>query len=118
MPETTRAWWRARRLRQLSTHECGHPKDVCEDTDKEWFPQLSVCRVTMETQAAQAAYERLHEKAQWHDGTFESWAENPSLKHPYHHSHGTKIWVAETDLGLGGDFLDAPSHSPDTAQDG
>lgn len=59
----------------------------------------------METQAAQARFERLHKDAPWHDGTFESWAEKPSRTHPYHHSHGTTIWVADTDLGLGGDFL-------------
>ena len=65
----------------------------------------------METQAAQAAYERLHEKAPWHDGTFESWAKDASSSHPYHLSHGTTIWVAETDLCLGGDFLSADSPS-------
>lgn len=63
----------------------------------------------METQAAEARFERLHEKAQWHDGTFESWAAEQSLSHPYHFSHGTTIWAAEADLNLGGDFLGADS---------
>lgn len=33
------------------------------------------------------------------------WAEERSDEFPYHYQHGTTIWVAETDLGLGGDFL-------------
>lgn len=111
MPETSRAWWRARHLRELTTHSCGHPREVCENLDLDLFPQLTVCRVTMEAQAAQATFERLHEKAPWHDGTFESWAAVPSSSHPYHFSHGTTIWAADTDLGHGGDFLSADSPS-------
>lgn len=111
LPETSRAWWRARHLREASTHACGHPREVCENPDKDWFPQLSVCHVSMETQAALARFERLHADAPWHDGTFESWAENPSLSHPYHFSHGVTVWVADTDLGLGGDFLTSTGRS-------
>lgn len=66
---------------------------------------MTVCYPEMQEQAARAKYERKHEKAPWHDGTFETWAAEPTKDTPYHFRHGTNIWVAETDLGLGGDFL-------------
>lgn len=59
----------------------------------------------MEQAAAQARWQALHEDLPWHDGSFKSWAKERSRSHPYHFSHGTSVWVAETDLGLGGDFL-------------
>lgn len=77
---------------------------MCGDAERLWYPQMTVCHVEMETEAAQAQYARLHEKRPWHDGTFADWAEEPSADHPYHYSHGTRIWVAEKDLGLGGEF--------------
>lgn len=67
-----------------------------------------MCHATREAQAARALFERLHEDAPWHDGTFESWAKEPSEQYPYHFNHGTKIWVAETDLGLGRGLFSAP----------
>lgn len=78
---------------------------MCSDPDKPWFPQLSVCYPTMQEQAANARFQRLHEARPWHDGTFTSWAEKPDEEHPYHFTHGTTVWVAETDHGYGGDFL-------------
>lgn len=59
----------------------------------------------MNEQAAQARWQRLHEAKPWHDGTFESWREKPDDEHPFHFSHGTNVWVAETDHGYGGEFL-------------
>lgn len=65
---------------------------------------MAVCRAEMETASAQAAYERLHEKRPWHDGTFTDWADAPSETHPFHHQHGIRIWVSTSDLMLGGHF--------------
>ena len=81
-----------------------HLHEVCGDAERLWFPQMVACRVEMETEAAQAAYRRLHEKRPWHDGTFTRWVEEPDEGHPYHFMHGIRIWVTETDHGLGGDF--------------
>lgn len=72
----------------------------------------------METEAARAQFERLHEKRPWHDGTFTDWAEKPSADHPYHFSHGIRIWVAETDHGFGGAFTtrENPFEDDDTGE--
>ena len=75
------------------------------DPERDWFPQMEVCYVTMAREAAQAKYARLHDEHQFHDGSFESWTEKPSVSHPYHRDHGVTIWVAGEDLGLGGEFL-------------
>lgn len=85
-------------------HACGHPRHVCADPKREWFPQLDVCYATREQQAAEAAYERLHEKRPWHNGDMSSWSEKPDAEHPYRYSHGVTIWAAETDHGHGGNF--------------
>lgn len=104
MPDSEREWWLTRHVRKEAEHTCGHPREVCADPDRDWFPQLSVCRVEMETAAAQARFDGLHEKRPWHDGTFTDWADKQTASHPYHFRHGTRVWAAETDLGLGGDF--------------
>lgn len=90
---------------------------MCADPDRLWFPQMTVCRVEMETSAAQAQFERLHEKRPWHDGTFTDWAEKPSDSHPYHHRFGTRIWVTETDLELGGNFTTRENPYEETGEE-
>ena len=59
----------------------------------------------MDLAAAERRYKTLHEKQPFHDGTFESWAKDPSLSHPYHFLDGVRIFVAETDLFPDDDFL-------------
>lgn len=63
----------------------------------------------MEAEAARERYRVLHEKRPWHDGTFTSWAEEQSPRHPYYFNHGVTIWAADEDLGNGGDFLSSGS---------
>lgn len=108
MPDSEREWWLARRAQRDDEHAPSgvppHSHDMCTDAERLWHPQMTVCRPEMETAAAQAAFDRLHEKRPWHDGTLTDWAEKPSESHPYHFQHGTRIWVTETDLGLGGAF--------------
>lgn len=109
LPATERDWWLERHHRRLVTHDCGHPREVCADPEREWFPQLEVCYPTMEREAAVAKYARRHEKLAYHDGTFpedmREWSEHPTAEKPYHFNHGVTIWAAGEDLGLGGDFL-------------
>lgn len=108
MPDSEKEWWLARRAQREAEHAppgvTPHPHEACADDERLWFPQMSTCRVEMETAAAEAAWARQHEKRPWHDGTFADWAEEPSESHPYHFQHGTRIWVTKTDLGLGGNF--------------
>lgn len=59
----------------------------------------------MEAAAANWRYDELHEKEPFHDGSFESWAKDRSLEHPYHFRDGVSIWVAPVDLTPDGTFL-------------
>lgn len=62
-----------------------------------FYAQRIVCYAEMERSAAQHAYAALHEKAQWHDGTFTSWVESRSESHPYRYDDGVTIFVADAD---------------------
>lgn len=59
----------------------------------------------MEQAAAEWRYDALHKAKPYHDGTFTSWAEERSLKHPYHARDGVSVWVAEADLTPHDHFL-------------
>ena len=78
--------------------DCGRPVTECTDSETVYTPFRRVCYPTMEREAADALYARLHEKQPYHDGTFTSWAEHRSASHPYHFHDGVKIGVAESDL--------------------
>jgi hypothetical protein len=77
------------------------PWSLCSDPQARFYPQREVCFATMEREAANAAYERLHEARKWHDGTFTRWAEHPSALFPYRFDFGVTVGVAETDLRPG-----------------
>lgn len=66
----------------------------------------------MEREAALAAYNDLHEDAQWHDGTFRSWTKKRDAEHPYRFDFGVKIGVAETDLAPWDKFTTERDASP------
>lgn len=66
----------------------------------------------MERAAAEAAYEKRHEKAPHHDGTFESWHKDRSTAFPYRYNEGVTIGVAETDLAPDDAFTTEASASP------
>lgn len=108
MSDSEKEWWLARRAALDSEHSAPgvapHPRESCGDAERPWYPQMTVCHAEMEVEAAREQYRRLHEKRPWHDGTFTDWAAEPTADHPYHYLHGVRIWVAETDLGLGGRF--------------
>jgi hypothetical protein len=106
LPENEQAIWRARFDREQATHkDCGNLHEDCSDPGKPWFPQLRVCYATRERLAAQRRFEKLHSKLPFHDGNFQRWAKDWSEYTPYHFMEGTTVWVAQTDLGQGGDFL-------------
>jgi hypothetical protein len=72
----------------------------------------------MEIEAAQARYADLHEKAPYHDGKFESWAEKRSPDHPYHFNEGVTIWVAQTDLAPHDHFLGGVDRCEECSESG
>lgn len=92
--------------------KCGRPASQCTDATTVWYPQRLVCFATMEQQAAEASYERLHEKAPWHDGTFTDWVEKPDRQHPYHFKFGVQVFAAEVDLDPGDSFTVDPKAQP------
>ena len=67
----------------------------------------------MERSAAQAKYAEMHEALPFHDGTFKSWSKERTASHPYHHSDGVTIWVAESDLTPHDHFLGGAKDCPD-----
>lgn len=112
LPESERDLWVARwEIGAEKCGSCGRPRVECGDKHRRFYPQRRVCFATMEREAAEARYRRLHEgenRAGWHDGTFTSWAKNADADHPYHFMHGVTIWVADQDLAPDDDFLSEP----------
>lgn len=67
----------------------------------------------MEREAAQAAVNALRgENAQWHDGTFTSWAKERSASHPYPAGEGESIAIADSDLAPWDKFTTERDASP------
>jgi hypothetical protein len=117
LPENEQAIWRRRFDReQGKCPHCGNQREDCSDPDKAWFPQLTVCYATRERQAAHRRFEALHSKLPFHDGDWGGWAKDQSVDAPYHFMEGSTVWVAATDLGLGGDFLGQGSDDDDFAE--
>ena len=105
-----RAYWVADW--ELGRQECsqhGGPASECSDAGKPWFPQMSVCYAAMETASARKRWELKYPK-EWHNGDFTSWSDEPDAGHPIHRDAGVNIWAAQSDLGIGGDFLTASPH--------
>jgi hypothetical protein len=67
---------------------------------------------------AQKRYELLHEKEPYHDGSFSSWAKEPSKTHPYHFSAGVRIFVAREDMAPHDNFLSDANASPHLRHEG
>lgn len=82
------------------------------DPDRLHYPFRRVCYVTMNQEAARAAYEALHEKRPYHDGTFTSWAERRGPSHPFHYNAGVSIGVADEDLTPWDEFTTKADASP------
>lgn len=89
---------------------------MCRDPERAWYPQRIVCYATMETDAARARWQRLHDDKPWHNGRFEGWSADPSTATPYFRDMGVTIWAAEVDLNPDDDFLgDVPVGAAVTA---
>ncbi|WP_370290238.1 hypothetical protein [Nocardioides sp.] len=113
LPDLERSLWIAEYEREQATcGECGRPIAECSDPEREWYPFRTVCFATQAQAAHQARYERLHEKAQWHNGIFTSWSERQTDEHPFHRDAGVRIGVAERDLHPWDDFTREPDASP------
>lgn len=66
----------------------------------------------MESAAANAKWGRLHEERPWHDGSFKSWAKEPSASHPYFKDWGVTIGVTDVDLRPDDTFLSREDCGP------
>lgn len=116
LPASEREWWIARHEKRAAEHSCGHPREVCADPKKPWYPQRTVCYPTMEREAAAAKYARLHSELKWHNGDFTSWAKDPDDSHPYSYEMGVTVWVAQQDYNPNDAFLSGESLSPNLAE--
>lgn len=83
----------------------GGPVGECEDDERDWFPQMSVCWPTAQLEAAKRRYASLHDKEPFTDGGGQ-WAEKPSLAFPFHFSDGVRFWLSPFDLNPDDDFLE------------
>lgn len=92
--------------------ECGLPRAVCGDHTATLYPYRAVCYASMERAAAIAAYEALHEKEPYHNGTFSDWSKDRDADHPYHYRDGVTFGVAETDRAPHDRFTTDPDASP------
>jgi hypothetical protein len=77
----------------------------CSDPQRIWYPQRSICFVSMENAAANARYDDKHRDKPYHDGQFKSWAKDRSPHHPYHARDGVTVWVHDEDLNPDDAFL-------------
>lgn len=66
----------------------------------------------MEREAAELAYEQIHDARPYHDGTFTSWAEEASRAHPYHFRSGVTVYVTAEDHAPWDEFTTRESASP------
>lgn len=85
--------------------QCGGDRKVCEDPDREWFAQFTVCEVTMAREGAVALYGQLHEEMPYHDGWRTSWSKTRTRSHPFHWSDGLAVGVSSTDTDPDGEWL-------------
>lgn len=79
------------------------------------YPQREICYATMERDAANARYARLHSDRPWHNGRFQGWSKEPSTAAPYKYDMGVTIGVSDTDLRPDDKFLTEESASPQPA---
>lgn len=92
-------WWIAKHERDRSKcPKCGSPAGECNDPQKPWYPQRTICERTAEERRAERLYDRLHEKEPFHDGTWSRWSEKPSAEFRFHYMDGVTIWAAPMDL--------------------
>lgn len=63
-----------------------------------------MCYATRARQAAQRRWDERHKDLPFHDGSYGRWQKDYRLGW-FHYAEGATVWVAQTDLGLGGDFL-------------
>lgn len=86
---------------------------MCSDPDRApRHPFRRVCYSSMEREAAQAAYEALHEAEPWHDGTFTQWSKDRSSMYPYHFRHGVTIGVTDGNVAPWDEFTTKRSATP------
>lgn len=85
---------------------------MCSDPEGIFYPQRDVCYASMEREAANAKWARMHEDRPWHNGSWTSWESKPSAGHPYHRDHGLVIGVAVTDLRPDDTFLSEVNCGP------
>lgn len=100
---------------QISEQECRHcgrARSECSDPNVQWYAHRSICFATQARVHAERTVGSLHEKAPHHDGTYQSWNEKQSAKHPLHHSDGVTVWVDVVDHDPDDDFMSNPEAQP------
>lgn len=87
--------------------DCGGHRDDCATPAalNSSFPQRAICYRSMSREAAGRAYDRKHEDAPFHDGTFRRWSRDYSRGTPFHYRDGVAVWVAGEDVNPDDQFI-------------
>lgn len=105
LPEDERALWVAEHEIEATLCPQHHgPREECRDANKPWYPQRSICHMTMVAAAVDWRYDQKY-GGKFHDGTFKNWSDTRSVSYPYGHRDGVATWVAPVDLTPDDDFL-------------
>lgn len=83
----------------LDACRCGRTDGECGDSETDWYPVAEVCWPTAVLRATERLYEKRHHKYQYHDGSFQNWAKEPSTAYPFHAMDGVDIWVTRQEPG-------------------
>lgn len=86
--------------------------EECADRERLRYPYRTVCNNTMLRLGAEWMYEKLHEDAPFHDGSFAEWSKVRSERHPYHFKDGVTVGVADEDIASWDKFTTEANASP------
>lgn len=87
---------------------------MCSSPSVDWYGVRIVDYGEMSREAFTARWTKAHEKAPYHNGTFEHWSKTRDDGHPYHYLAGVSIRAVTEDPGV--DFMAPEGGEPDGDQ--
>jgi hypothetical protein len=85
-------------------HQCGNPRSVCSDPNREWHANRDICFATLALAEANRLYEAKHAENPYHDGTFKHWAPRQAPGW-FKYDQGVHIWISPEEIRPDDDWL-------------